>query len=216
MTSRKATKKANKWIGIGIILVIAGVQGIGFGQAFIMLDAKGMTQYPALAVLFEIAGLMLGLAIEGGIAYAASAYSSLHGKQLVITEIGGAALLSIAPLILTPIRLFTMDSDLKASMHPWIAGGVVFMLSLAPSIVTLVTAVIDRDGLLTSEVTTAPSTTMDAPSETKAEPEQNVPAFVCSCGFIAKSQHALSGHQLKHKRKKAKIIDYEAPLAETT
>lgn len=38
-------KKANKWVGFLIIGVISLVQGIGFGQAFVMLDARFIADY---------------------------------------------------------------------------------------------------------------------------------------------------------------------------
>jgi uncharacterized membrane protein YgdD (TMEM256/DUF423 family) len=120
-------KKANKWIGLGIIAVIALVQGVGFGQAFVMLDAKFISDYPAFASFLVGAGLALGLAIEAGIAYAAATYPGMRGKkELQLTQGALACLLAIAPLVLTPVRLYSMDAGLKASMWPVIAGGVVF------------------------------------------------------------------------------------------
>jgi hypothetical protein len=142
-------KKANKWIGLGIIAVIALVQGVGFGQAFVMLDAKFISDYPAFASFLVGAGLALGLAIEAGIAYAAATYPGMRGKkELQLTQGALACLLAIAPLVLTPVRLYSMDAGLKASMWPVIAGGVVFLFSVAPSIVTIMVAVVNRDAIL--------------------------------------------------------------------
>jgi hypothetical protein len=142
-------KKANKWIGLGIIAVIALVQGVGFGQAFVMLDAKFISDYPAFASFLVGAGLALGLAIEAGIAYAAATYPGMRGKkELQMTQGALACLLAIAPLVLTPVRLYSMDAGLKASMWPVIAGGVVFLFSVAPSIVTIMVAVVNRDAIL--------------------------------------------------------------------
>lgn len=142
-------KKANKWVGLGIIAVIALVQGVGFGQAFVMLDAKFISDYPAFANFLVGAGLALGLAIEAGIAYAAATYPGMRGKkELQLTQGALACLLAIAPLVLTPVRLYSMDAGLKASMWPVIAGGVVFLFSVAPSIVTIMVAVVNRDAIL--------------------------------------------------------------------
>jgi hypothetical protein len=142
-------KKANKWVGLGIIAVIALVQGVGFGQAFVMLDAKFISDYPAFASFLVGAGLALGLAIEAGIAYAAATYPGMRGKkELQLTQGALACLLAIAPLVLTPVRLYSMDAGLKASMWPVIAGGVVFLFSMAPSIVTIMVAVVNRDAIL--------------------------------------------------------------------
>ena len=59
-------KRANKWAGLAIIGVIAIVQGVGFGQAFVMLDARFMAVYKSFSALFVLAGLALGLAIKRG------------------------------------------------------------------------------------------------------------------------------------------------------
>ena len=142
-------KKANKWVGLGIIAVIALVQGVGFGQAFVMLDAKFISDYPAFANFLVGAGLALGLAIEAGIAYAAATYPGMRGKkELQLTQGALVSLLAIAPLVLTPVRLYSMDAGLKASMWPVIAGGVVFLFSVAPSVVTIMVAVVNRDAIL--------------------------------------------------------------------
>jgi hypothetical protein len=142
-------KRANRWLGFAIIGVIAVVQGIGFGQAFVMLDARFIAEYTAFSTLFVVAGLALGLAIEIGIAYAAAMYPGMRGKkELQLTQGALACLLAIAPLVLTPVRLYSMDAGLKASMWPVIAGGVVFLFSVAPSIVTIMVAVVNRDAIL--------------------------------------------------------------------
>jgi hypothetical protein len=163
----RKNKTANPWIGLAIIVAIAIVQGVGFGQAFVLLDARGVTGYPAIETpVMIIAGLILGLAVEGGIAYIASKYLTLTAKrELRIIEASAAALLMIAPLVLTPVRLFTMDTALKASLHPWIAAGLVFLLSGAPSIVTIAVAIVDRDALLVTVVhATAPPAQATAPA----------------------------------------------------
>jgi hypothetical protein len=149
-------KKANKWVGFGIIGVIAIVQGVGFGQAFVMLDARFIAEYAAFSGLLVVAGLALGLAIETGIAYAAAMYPGMRGKkEIQLTQTALVSLLAIAPLVLTPVRLYSMDAGLKASMWPWVAGGVVFLFSVAPSIVTIMVAVVNREAFLVKEVQSA-------------------------------------------------------------
>ena len=145
-------KRANKWAGQAIIVVIAIVQGVGFGQAFVMLDARFMAVYKSFSALFVLAGLALGLAIEAGIAYAAAMYPGMHGKkEIQLTQGALVSLLAIAPLVLTPVRLYSMDAGLKASMWPGVAFGVVFLFSMAPSIVTIMVAVVNRDAFLVKE-----------------------------------------------------------------
>jgi len=142
-------KKANKWVGFLIIGVISLVQGIGFGQAFVMLDARFIADYATFAGLLVVAGLALGLSIETGIAYAAAMYPGMRGKKEIrLTQAALVSLLAIAPLVLTPVRLYSMDAGLKASMFPLVAVGVVFLFSVAPSIVTVMVAVVNREAFL--------------------------------------------------------------------
>jgi hypothetical protein len=142
-------KKANKWIGFLIIGVISLVQGIGFGQAFVMLDARFIADYATFAGLLVVAGLALGLSIETGIAYSAAMYPGMRGKKEIrLTQAALVSLLAIAPLVLTPVRLYSMDAGLKASMFPLVAVGVVFLFSVAPSIVTVMVAVVNREAFL--------------------------------------------------------------------
>lgn len=53
-------------------------------------------------------------------------------------------------------------------------------------------------------------------SKPEQEPEQIKPAFVCSCGYVAKSQLALNAHQRKHKQIAGYAVSFEPIKQEQT
>lgn len=138
-------------------------------------------------------GLVLGAAVSIGTAFVAGRIPATKGKRLILSWAGLVALLIMEPLILAPLTFTDMPAKLRANIPGGWGWSWSVILALVPSIV-MVSIAFANGGLVGSATESLPS--QPKPAKAKVEPK-----FICSCGFEAKSQSALNGHQKKHTKK---------------
>lgn len=192
-----------------ILYTLALGGALTFAYAFLTIDGASLLSVSGVILLLR--GLVIGAAAGLGIAKISHALPRIQSKNARrYTAIAFAAMLTVAVPIVASVTYSRMSPEMLA-LPPWVRVAV--SLSVALFVDALTAGVALSSGKLEADDKPAQS---EPQSETKPPKAKDKPAFVCSCGYVAKSQAALSGHQLAHKPKKAEVLGYEVALKPIT
>lgn len=159
-------------------------------------------------VLVYLGGIPAGLSIVGLVVYSANSLPRVASKR---ARQGGWIMLALTmlaePVVLGVVNWWFMPPDFKVLPVSYVvAGGA----SLAITFALVLGSLVDRS--LVPAEKQEPKQKKQKAAELKAEISAR-PAFECAaCGYAAKSQKALNGHQRKHKQ----IIGYTASFKPIT
>lgn len=166
-------------------------------------------------ILFEwagaVSGLFLGALVSMSVAYATSQYTDTAKDRKSPALFFMVPLLAFSPVIVGTAAYL----KLPAGLPWWWAIIVAAAWGILPDFSVALDGFIAGKGMVKRDEA-APSEVKPAKSKPEPLPEIEKPAFVCSCGYVAKSQAALSGHQLAHKPKKADVVGYVASFEPVT
>jgi hypothetical protein len=200
------------------IAFAALAQGVLWINVFSLIH-KGLLTY--------IGGIPAGVAIVGLVVYSANQLPRVASKRA--RNVGWFVLVLVCivePVVLGfanyPVIMGVGIGNIGAVV---VAGGASLTISLA----LVLGALVDRS-LVPAEKPNKPATSEPKPAKKRKQaeveqiqpaiiplepaPSEPQPAFVCSCGFTAKSQPALNAHQRKHKQIAGYAVSFEPIPAE--
>lgn len=143
-----------------------------------------------------IPGLFMGALVSVTMAYASSQYEEVARARKKYVMAGMIILGLFSPVVIGT----SMYLDLPAAIHPIWRGVVGAVLGIIPDVSVFLTGFVAGKGLVAKD-----KQDQSEPKQTKPAKEPNKPAFICSCGYEAKTQAGLNGHQRKHSKISGKV-----------
>lgn len=184
-----------------ILYALAGANAIGFAWASIAIEG-GDTDL-LMTVIFALRGILMGLAAGFGMASIANKIPRAAKAARGWGYLGLAIIGLSAPVMMSPVIYARVSGFALSSLPAWVH------VSIAIASGLLADGLILGIGATSGKLQADEAAPKQVASEPVAIPKQGKPAFVCStCGYVANSQAALSGHGTKHSRSKAQPSGY--------
>lgn len=153
-----------------------------------------------------VSGFFLGALVSMSVAYATSQFYDIAKERKLAALFFMVVLLAFSPVVVGTAAYIELPFT-----GIW-AGIVAAAWGILPDFSVALDGFIAGKGLVKKDE----SATGEPKPAKKPLPEPEKPAFICSCGYVAKSQAALSGHKLAHKPKKAPVVGYVASFEPVT
>lgn len=172
----------------------------------VQFTIAGYTLFGPVGIL---SGLFLGALVSMTVAYATSQYSEIAKERKKAALFFMVVLLAFSPIVVGTAAYIELPFTGVWAGIVAAAWGILPDFSVALDGFIAGRGLVKRDEQPQSEAQAKPKKV-----EAVAEPlpvaiEQPAPSWVCAtCGYVAKSQAALSGHQIKHSRSKAEPSGY--------
>jgi hypothetical protein len=184
-----------------ILYALAGANAIGFAWASIAIEV-GNTGL-LMSLIFALRGVLMGLAAGFGMASISNKIPRASKAAKTWGYLGLSIIGLSAPVMMSPVIYARVSGVLLSALPAWVH------ISIAVASGLLVDGLILGIGATSGKLQAEDSDSKPGSSVSIAKPKQDKPAFVCStCGYVAKSQAALSGHGVKHSRVKAEPSGY--------
>lgn len=191
-----------------ILYALALAGALTFVYVFLVMDGADISS--AIGVLLTLRGVVLGGA--AGLAMAKISHvlprMGSKPKQEKYLQFAFVAFLVVAPMIISPVTYAKMSSDMMAL--PWLVR---LMVSIAAGVFVdaLTAGVAFASGKLEADDKPAQS---EPPADAKPPKAKDKPGFVCSCGYVAKTQAGLNGHKRAHSKVVGYVASFEPVKAE--
>lgn len=173
--------------------------------AFVQAVLFGLAGYSYfdLGLWGAAAGLGVGAVVNLSMAVASSRISDIAKSRKALAYLSLIGLFCLSPVIICSSLgwsvanlSWSLAADLSILLTGAIAGS----------------SLVAKDQPAKSEAKQKSKREKPATSEPQPAPAEVKPAFVCSCGFVAKTQPALNAHQRKHKAIAGYAVSFE-PIA---